>query len=69
MTLENAKPTKNINNTESSESVQIIKRFIAGAICPQCQCLDKIVVYTTNDVKNAECVSCGFQQQDPTASL
>jgi len=67
MTTENAKPTKNIDNTESSESAQIIKRFIAGALCPQCQCLDKIVVYSLNEVKMAECVSCGFQQQDPAA--
>jgi len=39
------------------------KRFIAGAICPQCHLMDKIVVYTMNERPIAECVRCGYQQQ------
>lgn len=38
------------------------KKFIAGAICPQCHLMDKIVVYTENGVKIAECVRCGHIQ-------
>lgn len=40
----------------------IIKRFIAGAVCPQCQLIDKIVVYTENHTEVCECVRCGHKQ-------
>lgn len=37
-----------------------VKRFIAGAVCPSCSEMDKIVMYKDdgNDVR--ECVGCGF---------
>lgn len=44
------------------------KRFIAGAICPQCQLIDKIVVYQQDDTHYCECVRCGYKQQQPTGS-
>lgn len=42
---------------------KVTKRFIAGAVCPQCQELDRIVVYTQDDSEYRECVSCGFQEK------
>jgi len=37
------------------------RRFIAGAQCPKCEQIDKVVMYDTEDGKRMrECVSCGF---------
>lgn len=37
------------------------KRFIAGAVCPRCAEMDKIMMYTTDeDQQVRECVACGF---------
>lgn len=37
------------------------KRFIAGAVCPRCAEMDKIVMFTDdNDKQVRECVACGF---------
>ncbi|QQD18330.1 YheV family putative metal-binding protein [Spongiibacter nanhainus] len=37
------------------------KRFIAGAVCPKCSEMDKIVMYRANDNEQVrECVRCGF---------
>ncbi len=39
-----------------------LKRFIAGAVCPRCAEMDKLVMY--NNEKNQqvrECVRCGYQ--------
>lgn len=43
------------------------KRFIAGAICPRCSEMDKIMMFTTDEGQFRECVACGFsdQQADP----
>lgn len=41
----------------------ISKRFIAGAVCPQCQLQDKLAVYRVEDIEYCECVRCGFKQQ------
>ncbi|MFC3152657.1 YheV family putative zinc ribbon protein [Litoribrevibacter euphylliae] len=39
------------------------KRFIAGAVCPRCSEMDKIVMYTDdNGVQTKECVACGFSE-------
>lgn len=40
------------------------KRFIAGAVCPRCGAMDKIVVDASGD--NRECVSCGYKDERPT---
>jgi uncharacterized metal-binding protein (TIGR02443 family) len=40
---------------------KILKRFIAGAVCPRCAELDKLVMY--NDIHEQqirECVRCGY---------
>lgn len=44
-----------------------IKRFIAGATCPQCGLLDKTVWYQEEGRERTECVRCGYEQQQPTS--
>jgi len=39
------------------------KRFIAGAICPKCSELDKIMVYNKDGQDYRECISCGFSDE------
>jgi len=39
------------------------KRFIAGAICPQCHLMDKTVVYDQGAGLTSECIRCGFTQK------
>lgn len=39
------------------------KRFIAGAVCPKCSEMDKIVVYNKDGKDYRECVSCGFSDE------
>lgn len=37
------------------------KRFIAGAVCPRCAAMDRLMMYTDDTgVQHRECVSCGF---------
>src|SRR5690606_38409032 len=42
---------------------QVKKRFIAGAVCPQCSTADSIVMYKENNDEYRECVDCGFQEK------
>lgn len=39
------------------------RRFIAGAVCPRCAEMDKIVMYSEEDKDFRECVSCGFKEE------
>ena len=39
------------------------KRFIAGAVCPRCSEMDKIVNYTQDGKNYRECVACGFKDE------
>ena len=39
------------------------RRFIAGAVCPRCSAVDKIVVDLESDAR--ECVACGFSENRP----
>jgi uncharacterized metal-binding protein (TIGR02443 family) len=41
------------------------RRFIAGAVCPRCSEMDKIVVDLDTDQR--ECVACGFAEARPAA--
>ena len=41
------------------------KRFIAGAVCPQCKLMDKTVIHRTVEKEYTECVRCGYQMQQP----
>ncbi|MEH6557691.1 MAG: YheV family putative zinc ribbon protein [Oceanicoccus sp.] len=41
---------------------KIIKRFIAGAVCPRCAEMDKLMMYQdTQQQQVRECVRCGYQ--------
>ena len=52
-----------------SERRIISKRFIAGAVCPACEMIDRIVVETAPDPASGEelsrrrCVACGFVEE------
>ena len=39
---------------------KIIRRFIAGAVCPRCGEMDKLVIYKKDGDDFRECVACGF---------
>jgi uncharacterized metal-binding protein (TIGR02443 family) len=39
------------------------RRFIAGAVCPRCALMDKIVVDLDTDQRI--CISCGFREDRP----
>ncbi|WP_026294511.1 YheV family putative zinc ribbon protein [Salinimonas chungwhensis] len=38
------------------------RRFIAGAICPECKAMDTIMLYFENNVEKLKCVECGYQE-------
>ncbi|QFU74180.1 YheV family putative metal-binding protein [Halioglobus maricola] len=42
------------------------RRFIAGAVCPRCGAMDKIVV--DMDTQQRECVACDFSEARPQDS-
>jgi hypothetical protein len=39
------------------------KRFIAGAVCPRCSEMDRIVNYKLDGRNFRECVACGFKDE------
>ncbi|MDX1458926.1 MAG: YheV family putative zinc ribbon protein [Marinobacter sp.] len=39
------------------------KRFIAGAVCPRCAEMDKIVMYSNDEGQFRECVACGYKDK------
>ena len=44
----------------------IKRRFIAGAKCPKCQALDRIVMLTSGEAEWIECIECGYEENRPT---
>jgi len=44
----------------------VTRRFIAGAVCPRCSLMDKIVVDL--ETQTRKCVSCGFSEGRPEAA-
>ena len=42
---------------------KIIKRFIAGAVCPRCAAMDKLVTFKEEGKEFRECVSCGYKEE------
>lgn len=50
-------------------SLQLKKRFIAGATCPNCQAVDTIMLYKENDVEKIECVECHHKQSQVTPEV
>lgn len=45
------------------------KRFIAGAVCPRCSEMDKIVMYEKDEINYRECVECGYEDEMSVAGL
>jgi uncharacterized metal-binding protein (TIGR02443 family) len=44
------------------------RRFIAGAVCPRCAELDRLVMWEDGGLQHRECVACGFtDSQNPDA--
>ncbi len=41
------------------------RRFIAGAVCPRCSVMDRIVVSGDGDTR--ECIECGYSDARPQA--
>ena len=41
----------------------VTKRFIAGAVCPRCAEMDRLVTYETSEGSFKECVQCGYQEK------
>lgn len=39
------------------------RRFVAGAVCPRCSEMDKLVVYHEDGKDFRECVSCGYKDE------
>jgi uncharacterized protein len=39
------------------------RRFMAGAVCPRCSQMDKIVVYNLDGKDFRECVACDFKEE------
>lgn len=39
------------------------KRFIAGAVCPKCGALDKLMIFKHEGKDYRECVACGFEDE------
>lgn len=45
--------------------MSIKRRFIAGAVCPRCAALDRIVVFERDGQAFRGCVSCDFEEPQP----
>jgi len=45
--------------------MSVTKRFIAGAVCPRCAAMDRIVTFSTDEGHFRECVSCDFSERLP----
>ncbi len=44
--------------------MNVVKRFIAGAVCPRCGAMDRIVSYNDEQQRQIrECVDCGFHEK------
>ncbi len=45
-----------------------MRRFIAGAVCPQCGEIDRLVMETGSGGRERECVHCGYRDELPAES-
>lgn len=43
------------------------KRFIAGAVCPQCKAMDTLMLFFENNIEQVECVQCKHRMSEPKA--
>ncbi|KMT65075.1 YheV family putative zinc ribbon protein [Catenovulum maritimum] len=49
--------------------MKLKKRFIAGAVCPECKAQDTLMLYLENSVEKVECVDCGHKQSKTTQEV
>ncbi len=40
-----------------------VRRFIAGAVCPRCGAMDRLVTFTEEEQRYRECVACDFRDR------
>lgn len=40
--------------------MKTVKRFIAGALCPSCNKMDTLMMWSEDDIPHRECMICGF---------
>lgn len=40
-----------------------VRRFVAGAVCPRCSEMDKLVVFNEEEKDYRECVACGYKEE------
>ncbi len=45
------------------------KRFIAGAVCPECKAMDTLMLFFRDNVEQVECVKCGYHKTRPEAHV
>ncbi len=45
------------------------KRFIAGAVCPECKETDTMMLFMENNVEKVECKACGHMMAQPEGSV
>ena len=45
------------------------KRFIAGATCPECKAMYRLMLYKEHDVEKVECVECGHKMAQPEQAV
>ena len=49
--------------SDNQNKPQRPRRFIAGAVCPKCSEMDKVVMFSNDDGEEVrECVACGYSQ-------
>ena len=63
-----------MNNSDNDNQTNTYqkRRFIAGAVCPRCSEMDKMVIFGNDEGLFRECISCGYkdkQEEAPTAEL
>jgi len=46
-----------------------MRRFIAGAVCPECRAIDRTVVEVIDGVRQRRCVACGHTEEQQAESL
>lgn len=39
------------------------RRFVAGAVCPRCSEMDRLVVYSEEARDYRECIACGYKEE------
>ena len=54
------KPIRSMRRYVTDNSGDKRPRFIAGAVCPACQALDRLVIEQLDGETQRRCVACGF---------